>query len=76
MKKFISLISSFNNSEVSYKILDDLGIETNDAQKIIKVLNISNDISASSMMNILKENKIKLLKENLSPFSKNNIESI
>ena len=76
VKKFISLISSFNNSEVSYKILDDLGIETNDAQKIIKVLNISNDISASSMMNILKENKIKLLKENLSPFSKNNIESI
>ena len=75
-KTFISLISSFNNAEVSYKILDDLGIENNDAQKIVEVLKIGNEISASSMMSILKENKDILMNEGLSPFSKNNIESI
>ena len=76
MRNFIALLSSFNKLETSYKILDDLGIENEDAQKIIEVLNIDNNISASKMMGLLKTNKNKLLEEISSPFSKNNIDSI
>lgn len=76
MRNFITLISSFNKLETSYKILDDLGIENEDAQKIIEALNINNNISASKMMRLLKNNKEKLLEEMLSPFSKNNIDNI
>ena len=76
LKTFISLLTTFNKLETSYKILDDLGIANDDAQKIIQVLNLDNNISASKMMKILKDNKIKLIREINSPFSKNNIESI
>lgn len=76
LRTFISLLTTFNKLETSYKILDDLGIANDDAQKIIQVLNLDNNISASKMMKILKDNKIKLISEINSPFSKNNIESI
>ena len=73
LKTFISLLTTFNKLEISYKILDDLGIANDDAQKIIQVLKLDNNISASKMMKILKDNKIKLINEINSPFSKNNI---
>lgn len=76
LKTFMSLLTSFNKLETSYKILDDLGIENEDAQKIIQILNLDNNISASKMIKLLKTNKQKLLKNISSPFSKNNIDNI
>lgn len=76
VKKFIQLISAYNEMDVAYKILDDLGIETNDAIIIVKHLNINNNISASKMIKLLKEHKDDLMTLNLSPFSKNNINNL
>lgn len=76
LKNFISLISSYNKLETSYKILEDLGIESNDAQRIIEVLKVDNNISASKMIDLIIVNKKDILKSLDNPFSKNNIDNI
>ena len=62
--------------ETSYKILEDLGIESNDAKKIIEVLKVDNNISASKMIDLIIVNKKDILKSLDNPFSKNNIDNI
>ena len=76
VNKFIALISGFNKLETSFKILDDLGIESNDAKKILDILEIDNNVSVSMVLNLIKEKRRKILEEDLSPFSKNNIDNM
>lgn len=76
VNKVISLISTFNKLDTSFKILDDLGIESADAQKIVKILELDNNVSASIVLNLIKEKRKEILNEELSPFSKNNIDNI
>lgn len=76
LNTFISLITTFNKLDISFKILDDLGIEANDVMKIIDVLKIDNNVSASIVLDLIKNRKEDILNEDLSPFSKNNIGSI
>lgn len=76
VQNFISLVSSFNNMEIAYKILDDLGIDNNDSSKIISLLKINKNISTSDMIRLLKENLELLLKSDISPFTKNNIKNL
>lgn len=73
---FISLIATFNKLDTSFKILDDLGIETGDVQKIIDILKIDNNVSASMVLDLIEDKRNDILKEDLSPFSKNNIDNI
>ena len=77
LNRFIALLSNYNKMETSFKILDDLGIENNDAQIIIDTLKIdTTKISASKMMDMIRNNKDDLAKKVTSPFSMNNIMNI
>ncbi len=76
LNTFISLITTFNKLDTSFKILEDLGIETGDAKKIIDILNIDNNVSASMILNLIENKRVDILKEDISPFSKNNIDNI
>ncbi len=76
LNTFISLIATFNKLDTSFKILDDLGIETSDAKKIIDILEIDNNVSASMILGLIENKRDDILNQDLSPFSKNNIDSI
>ncbi len=76
LRKYIFLLSSFNDMPINNKILDDLGIETDDANKILKKLNLNDDFSASNLISVIKTRKSEVLKEDLSPFSKKNISNL
>lgn len=76
LQKFIGILSSYKNFDTANKILDDLGINEEDFIKIIELLNISNTISTSMIIKLIKQNKRYLLDQDLTPFTKNNIENI
>lgn len=73
LQMFVGLISNYHSLETTYKILDDLGIDESDAVKILNILNISNIISSSTMIRLIRKNKDVLIKAELSPFTINNI---
>jgi hypothetical protein len=62
--------------DTAYKILDDLGINEEDAKKILEFLNITNVISTSAVIKLIRQNKDFLLQQDLTPFTKNNISNI
>lgn len=76
LQKFIGILSSYKNFDTANKILDDLGINEEDFMKIIELLNISNVISTSIIIKLIKQNKDYLLTQDLTPFTKNNIKNI
>ena len=76
LQKFIGILSSYKSFDTANKILDDLGINEEDFEKILQLLNISNVISTSMIIKLIKQNKEFLLKQELTPFTKNNIENI
>lgn len=77
LNKFISIVSSYNSMEVASKLLDDLGINNKDAKVLIEKLNITNSISASKLIKILRQNKDVVSRlEEISPFTKNNIANL
>lgn len=73
LKEFKNLVSSYSNMDTAYKILEDLGIDETDIGKIIKILSIDTNVSTSSVIKLLKNNRDVLMSEEISPFSKNNI---
>jgi len=76
LQKFVGILSSYKNFDTANKILDDLGINEEDFMKIIELLNISNVISTSIIIKLIKQNKDYLLMQDLTPFTKNNIKNI
>ena len=76
LQKFIGVLSSYKSFATAYKILDDLGISEEDSKKIIELLRIQNVTSTSFVIKLIKLNKNLLLKQDLTPFTLNNIESI
>lgn len=76
LNKYLSILASFNDMEINNKILDDLGIESEDASKILKKLELKEDYSASGLITIIKSRKSEILEENISPFSKQNISNL
>lgn len=76
LQKFIGILASYKNFDTANKILDDLGINEEDFIKIIELLNISNAISTSMIIKLIKQNKKYLLNLDLTPFTKNNIKNI
>ncbi len=76
LKYFIGLLSNYKSLDTAYKILDDLGINEEDSRKMIEILNITNVISTSVVIKLIRKNKEFLLQQDLSPFTKNNINNI
>lgn len=76
LKTFIGIVASYKSSDTSMKILDDLGINDIDSEKIINIIGIPNNISSSKMIRIIKENKNLLINSDLNPFSINNINNM
>lgn len=76
LKHFIGILSNYKSLDTAYKILDDLGINEEDSRKMLELLNITNVISTSVVIKLIRKNKEFLLKQDLSPFTKNNISNI
>lgn len=76
LKEFKNIVSAYSNMDIAYKILEDLGIEEIDIDKIIKKVSIDNNVSTSSVIELLRKNKELLMNSDISPFSKNNIQNL
>lgn len=76
LKQFIGILSNYKSLDTAYKILDDLGINEEDSRKILEFLNITNVISTSVIIKLIRQNKDFLLQQDLTPFTKNNISNI
>ena len=76
LKHFIGILSNYKSLDTAYKILDDLGINEEDSRKILELLNITNVISTSAVIRLIRKHKEILLQQDLSPFTKNNINNI
>lgn len=76
LQRFIGVLSNYKTFETAYKILEDLGINEEDSNRILETLHISNIISTSKMIKLIKQNKKVLLSLDLTPFTINNIKNI
>lgn len=76
LQQFIGILSNYKSLETPYKILDDLGINEDDAKLILETLTISNVTSTSTIIKLIRQNKSILLKLKLTPFTINNIKNI
>lgn len=76
LQRFIGVLSNYKTFETAYKILEDLGINEEDSNRILETLHISNVISTSKMIKLIKQNKGILLSLDLTPFTINNIKNI
>ena len=76
LQQFIGILSNYKSLDTAYKILDDLGINEEDSRKILEFLNITNIISTSVVIKLIRQNKDLLLQQDLTPFTKNNISNI
>ena len=76
LERFIGVLSNYKTFETAYKILEDLGINEEDSNRILETLHISNIISTSKMIKLIKQNKKVLLSLDLTPFTINNIKNI
>ena len=76
MQQFIGILANYKSLDTAYKILDDLGINEEDSKKILELLNITNIVSTSLVIKLIRKNKDFLLHQDLTPFTKNNISNI
>ena len=76
LQRFIGVLSNYKTFETAYKILEDLGINEEDSNRILETLHISNIVSTSKMIKLIKQNKGILLSLDLTPFTINNIKNI
>ncbi len=76
LQRFIGVLSNYKTFETAYKILEDLGINEEDSNRILETLHISNIVSTSKMIKLIKQNKGVLLSLDLTPFTINNIKNI
>lgn len=76
LQQFIGILSNYKSLDTAYKILDDLGINEEDSRKILEFLSITNVISTSVVIKLIRQNKDFLLQQDLTPFTKNNISNI
>lgn len=76
LSKFCLFLSNFVDSDITMKILDDLGIERKDFSRILGVLNVNGVASTSQVIKLIEQNRNKLLADwTLSPFNKHNIKT-
>lgn len=75
LRMFVANLKKINDLSITDKIFTDLGIEEIDFQKIAKFLPSNEIVSTSDVIKILKNNKNKLFKMSISPFTKRNINS-
>ena len=76
LQQFIGILANYKSLDTAYKILDDLGINEEDSKKILELLNITNIVSTSLVIKLIRKNKDFLLHQDLTPFTKNNISNI
>lgn len=76
LQQFIGILANYKSLDTAYKILDDLGINEEDSKKILELLNITNIVSTSLVIKLIRQNKDFLLHQDLTPFTKNNISNI
>lgn len=76
LQQFIGILANYKSLDTAYKILDDLGINEEDSKKILELLNITNIVSTSLVIKLIRQNKEFLLHQDLTPFTKNNISNI
>lgn len=74
--KFISLLSSFGESILMNKILDDLGIEGSDVKAVSSILDLKENVSVSKVIKEIRNKKSLIEKNSLSPFTTNNLKNI
>ena len=76
LQQFIGILANYKSLDTAYKILDDLGINEEDSKKILELLNITNIVSTSLVIKLIRKNKDFLLHQDLTPLTKNNISNI
>ena len=76
LQQFIGILANYKSLDTAYKILDDLGINEEYSKKILELLNITNIVSTSLVIKLIRQNKEFLLHQDLTPFTKNNISNI
>lgn len=76
LQQFIGILANYKSLDTAYKILDDLGINEEDSKKILELLNITNIVSTSLVIKLIRQNKEFLFHQDLTPFTKNNISNI
>ena len=70
------MLSNFNDLKIQDKILEDLGIEEIDFQKLDNLLQFDDNISTSDVIKLLKSKKDVIETMQLSPFTKRNIKKL
>lgn len=76
LETFIRMLSNFNDLKIQDKILEDLGIEEIDFQKLDNLLQFDDNISTSDVIKLLKSKKDVIESMQLSPFTKRNIKKL
>ncbi len=76
LQKFIGILAGYKSFDTAYKILDDLGINEEDSKKILEFLGITNVTSTSYIIRLIRINREFLIKQDLTPFTINNIMNI
>lgn len=76
LESFVRMLSNFNDLKIQDKILEDLGIEEIDFQKLDNLLQFDDNISTSDVIKLLKSKKDVIETMQLSPFTKRNIKKL
>lgn len=76
LESFVRMLSNFNDLKIQDKILEDLGIEEIDFQKLDNLLQFDDNISTSDVIKLLKSKKDVIEAMQLSPFTKRNIKKL
>lgn len=76
LESFIRMLSHFNDLKIQDKILEDLGIEEIDFQKLDNLLQFDDNISTSDVIKLLKSKKNVIESMQLSPFTKRNVKKL
>ena len=76
LKMFVLNIENFGKLKISDKILEDLGIEEKDYNKLNEYIPQNENISTSDVIKYLRNNKEKIDRMQLSPFTKRSIRKI
>lgn len=72
---FIATLSKFGGDDIKDKILDNLGIEQMDRWKIIG-LSEKGNVSTSSIIKLIRNNRETIISDCISPFTRKNINNI
>lgn len=76
LESFVRMLSNFNDLKIQDKILEDLGIEEIDFQKLDNLLQFDDNISTSDVIKLLKSKKDVIETMQLSPFTKRNVKKL